>query len=624
MKRIILILPLLISCNINLYPQWSNDPNVNLYVGTGIKTEACSDSAGGCYVVYESGPSKQLSVRWFDKYGYQPWGWKKIIQGEYPEQWQSKSIDDGEGGVIVSYEDMLDNIPYEYKTRIRVQRINKAGTFLWGQTGVRVSLEEINQSGQKLVSDGSGGVVAVWLNSQAEYTVNRLNSQGQRMWGDSGIVVTIDGNFDKPNLIRASDGKYYLEIRENIYRISQNGNVALWDSSAEFGLIVATPDDGGGILHHMEWHYPTFDIFAQRKDTLGNNLWQDPYVSVCDSNWYNSRVQIQYNSGYFFYAWTGNKNGADRVPQFQALRLDGSKLFPSGSIKTGEPPLGTPLLFPPEPNRLIVIWDDAFTLPDTTLAQCYDTLGNKIWNENGVVLAYPALGYKSFTTDGNGGFIIAGNKNEFTIIVQQVSKYGNLGEVIIPVELTSFYANVKENKVELYWQTATETNNQGFEILRLAQNDNSSWERIGFIEGSGTTTEPKSYSFSDDNLNNGNYKYKLKQIDFDGTFEYSKEIEVEVNLNPTEFVLYQNYPNPFNPNTTIRFEIPGQARNDNVLVTLKVYDVLGNEVAIMVNEERHPSAYEVEFNGSQLSSGIYFYTLSSGNYSSTKKLILLK
>lgn len=132
MKKLIIIITILIITSLKLLAQWSNDPNVNLYVGTGIKTEVCSDSAGGCYVVYESGPSTQLSVRWFDKYGYQPWGWKKVIQGEYPEQWQSKSIDDGEGGVIVSYEDMLDNIPYEYKTRIRIQRINKAGTFLWG------------------------------------------------------------------------------------------------------------------------------------------------------------------------------------------------------------------------------------------------------------------------------------------------------------------------------------------------------------------------------------------------------------------------------------------------------------------------------------------------------------
>ena len=70
MKKFIIVITILIITSLKLLTQWSNDPNVNLYVGTGIKTEVCSDSAGGCYVVYESGPSKQLSVRWFDKYGY--------------------------------------------------------------------------------------------------------------------------------------------------------------------------------------------------------------------------------------------------------------------------------------------------------------------------------------------------------------------------------------------------------------------------------------------------------------------------------------------------------------------------------------------------------------------------
>jgi len=108
--------------------------------------------------------------------------------------------------------------------------------------------------------------------------------------------------------------------------------------------------------------------------------------------------------------------------------------------------------------------------------------------------------------------------------------------------------------------------------------------------------------------------------------------ENDPDISLTEFNLEQNYPNPFNPSTKIKFEIPGQARNDNALVTLKVYDVLGNEVATLVNEEKPDGEYEVEFNsenlpsrqGSALTSGIYFYQLKAGQYSETKKMILLK
>lgn len=228
----------------------------------------------------------------------------------------------------------------------------------------------------------------------------------------------------------------------------------------------------------------------------------------------------------------------------------------------------------------------------------------------GNIINYPMAGQDTFYVSYN-----------FIDEINMILNYDN----VIPVEFALFTASVLQNEkeVRLNWTTATETNNSGFEILRIAQNENV-WGTIGFVPGFGTTTEPKSYSFTDENITAGNYKYRLKQIDFDGTFKYSNEIEVTVDFTPKELVLYQNYPNPFNPITIIRFEIPSQTRNVNVFVTLKVYDVLGNEVAILVNEEKQLGAYEVEFNGSQLSSGIYYYTLTSGNFSSTKKLILFK
>ena len=198
----------------------------------------------------------------------------------------------------------------------------------------------------------------------------------------------------------------------------------------------------------------------------------------------------------------------------------------------------------------------------------------------------------------------------------------------VPVELTSFTASVSGNDVHLNWSTATELNNSGFEILRFAQNDHNAWQKIGFIQGQGTTTEQQFYAFNDESVAPGKYQYRFKQIDYDGTFEYSDIVEVEVGL-PAEFSLSQNYPNPFNPSTTIRYEIPGQARNDNLLVVLKVYDVLGNEVATLVNEEKPAGSYEVEFSVGQnsilsISSGIYFYQLRAGKFVHTKKMILLK
>jgi hypothetical protein len=199
-----------------------------------------------------------------------------------------------------------------------------------------------------------------------------------------------------------------------------------------------------------------------------------------------------------------------------------------------------------------------------------------------------------------------------------------------PVELFSFNATLVDDKVKLNWTTATETNNSGFEIQRLQDSKIEKlkdWETIGFVPGYGTTTEPKSYSFIDENTTAGTYKYRLKQIDFDGSFTYSNEIEVIVDFTPKEFVLYQNYPNPFNPITTIKFTVPSviaSGAKQSQLVTLKVYDILGNEIATLVNEEKQPGVYEVEFDGSLLASGMYVYKLQAGTFIQTKKMTLLK
>lgn len=195
---------------------------------------------------------------------------------------------------------------------------------------------------------------------------------------------------------------------------------------------------------------------------------------------------------------------------------------------------------------------------------------------------------------------------------------------IIPVELISFNSSVSENNVTLNWTTATETNNMGFQVERQqVRNPQSSvskekWDMIGFVDGKGTTTEQKAYSYKDENLALGKYQYRLKQMDFDGSFEYSSVVEVEIGF-PNKFILEQNFPNPFNPSTIIKYSLPISGN-----VILKVYDVLGKEVAILIDEEKSAGDYEAEFNAESLSSGIYFYELKTGDVILTKKMLLLQ
>lgn len=197
----------------------------------------------------------------------------------------------------------------------------------------------------------------------------------------------------------------------------------------------------------------------------------------------------------------------------------------------------------------------------------------------------------------------------------------------VPVELTSFSASVSGSNVSLNWMTASEINNSGFEIERSkvypsadGQNSNEvNWEKIGFVEGKGTVAGISNYSFVDKNLNTGVYSYRLKQIDFDGTFKYHNLSESIKIGAPDRFELTQNYPNPFNPSTRIEYSIPQTG-----LVTIKVYNVIGQQVAELVNEVKQAGTHRIEFDAYGLPSGVYMYKLSSGNFVSTKKMLLLK
>jgi hypothetical protein len=212
----------------------------------------------------------------------------------------------------------------------------------------------------------------------------------------------------------------------------------------------------------------------------------------------------------------------------------------------------------------------------------------------------------------------------FNTMTQAGSMYifGNMD--VLPVELTSFNAVCRDKVVELKWRTATEVNNYGFNIERWETGNGKSetWVKIGFVQGYGNSNSPKEYIFADLTPPSGKIQYRLKQIDFDGQFEYSGIVEVIIE-SPTQFSLQQNYPNPFNPVTTIKYSIPSVGTGFSLSI-LKVYDILGSEVATLVNEKQSAGNYEVQFDGSKLASGVYFYKLNNGNHSLVRKLLILK
>ena len=195
----------------------------------------------------------------------------------------------------------------------------------------------------------------------------------------------------------------------------------------------------------------------------------------------------------------------------------------------------------------------------------------------------------------------------------------------MPIELIYFNYQLTGLAVLLSWGTATEVNNYGFNVERYSD---SLWQTVTFVMGSGTSNSPKYYSFNDTTVASGKtYLYRLKQIDNDGSYKYFDTLVVSIisgikkntNIPPLNFSVSQNFPNPFNPVTNIKLELPQSAE-----IIFRVYNIAGQ----LVFEDRYanvlPGSYTISFDGSRLSSGVYYYSVTAGRYFQTKSMVLLK
>lgn len=446
-----------------------------------------------------------------DLYGFKPWGNKKQILGELPEQWQAEIVEDGEGGVIVSYEDN-EVIGTDYVTRVRVQRVDSNGNFLWGQTGVRVYVTESNHGAQELVSDGEGGCVIVWQNIDATYWMNRINSFGQREWGDSGIAI---GNGNSKWIIRASDGNYYVQTGLTVHRIGREGQI-LNQYSVSLGYPVPDPE-GGIVLSGRVWTGMIPKLVAQRKDSLGNNRWQEPYIEIADSLYINSPINVKEINGYYYYWWYGRKNGVDLVTQYQALRLDGTKLFSQGSLPISNYPVDALIgnILPSDLGTFVAIWQD-YRPNDGVFGQRKDILNNILWDSSDVPLYNGMYSDLFAITDGRGGAIGLGwHQFDFSIRSFKVSKNGIMGEVI--TNINDQHNLIFKDEIDLYQNFPNPFNSSTIIQFQLAQENkirielyNILGEKIQTIVEGFYSRGMHSIDFSSDKLPSGIYLYKME------------------------------------------------------------------------------------------------------------------
>jgi hypothetical protein len=258
-------------------------------------------------------------------------------------------------------------------------------------------------------------------------------------------------------------------------------------------------------------------------------------------------------------------------------------------------------------------WEDASILVNNTLPGSSSSSFSVILNEDYSDGICNSVSIEDINMDGKQDIVKGYDIQTFFSVKLNTSDLSSP----LPVELASFTSAVNGNNVMLNWNTVMEENNSGFEIER--NSFGAEWNKIGFLAGKGTTNTPQSYSFADNGLNTGRYSYRLKQIDYNGNYKYY-ELQNEVVIGvPVKFALMQNYPNPFNPSTIINYQLA-----INSFVSLKIYDISGREVKQLVNTIQPAGYYTVSFDAKNLSSGMYFYSLKAGEYSSVKKMVLVK
>ena len=441
MRPILLIALLLTSVS---HAQWSTDPANNLLVGYGITPEVGSDSSGGCYITYiqQVGIYDRILLERLNRYGYKPWGTYRQIVGALPGQTFAKITEDGRGGVIVSFVDVELISPKEPPIqRLRLQRVDSSGNFLWGPNGVRVSVSETNQGDQAIVSDGDGGCIVAWRDTVNTLRIQRVDLAGTRVWGDTGRYLYDDGGGAPVMTTDQASGAIMSWRYQKLQRINARGDKVLSDT----GITIA---GGAGQLaiDHNALVYARgrrilgiqngellFTLTLHQLDTLGTLHW-DSLGTVLDTINTNLSISTYFavRGGYSTVAWPQHVNSTWDL-RTQIVRSDGSIVFPQGGLPVSQVLSQKWIIgvLPSDSMTSIYVWDD-YRTTGGTYAQRLDTTGGRLWDTTDVVLSSSRP--SKVVTDGNGGFIaIVGGQN-FAVRAQQVNKYGQLGQVITSIE----------------------------------------------------------------------------------------------------------------------------------------------------------------------------------------------
>ena len=466
----------------------------------------------------------------------------------------------------------------------------------------------------------------VYLNGQ---DVGGTTTSASNSPNDNNIPLTIGSRFSTSNALFEgqiddfriwNDARTIAEIQENMhkdmtgsesnlvayYKMSDGTGTSLTDNSSNSNTGTLTSMDNSDWVTSQA---PIGNLGSSYKTDV-EGIWKGSGTSESDaSNGLTMTVGSALSTGNF--AVFGNNNVS--VNSMSDLGSVGS------TIRTGR------------------IWqvDESGTVAATIKIDISDATG--LSNGTGTASNYRLL-YRSGTSGAFSsaatGSSISGDVVTFNSVSLQDGYYalGAESDATLPVELTSFeLLETRNNGITLQWVTESEINNLGFNLDR--KTPITDWSQIASyvthpaLQGQGSVSHQTIYTFTDNTVQeNESYDYRLSDVDYDGNVEYhSLQLMGVSSTNiPEQFILYPNYPNPFNPVTTIRYDLP-----DDAHVTLTINDLMGREVITLVNGLKPAGSRSIQWDardeqGRAVSAGLYLYTIQTGDYNKSNKMVLLK
>jgi hypothetical protein len=513
-------------------------------------------------------------------------------------------ISDGSGGVIIAYE--YWHI-FHTDADIYAQRVDANGVIKWTIDGIPISEASLSQQLPSITSDGQGGAIITWYdnrsgNQTTDIYAQRIDSNGAVQWTTDGIAICT-----------ASYSQYNPQI--------------ISDGSG--GAIIAWEDNRFGSYYTM---------YAQRVDANGNSLWASDGVPVCNVGRSQSYLNlISDGSSGAIFSW---KDEIVNRIYTQRINASGDTLWKANGVLVANRN-GLPVAVGDGSGGAIYTWTSSVSSNVNIYAQHINAFGDTTWAANGILICTEAnqrLG-NSIVTDGAGGAIITWQdfrNSNYDIYAQRISGGGTVMWTLNGVEISlaaAYQQGPKSIRDDLggaiiTWYDYRNGNTSDIYAQRIDGNGIVQWLTDGVPISTANYAQTEPIILTDENngaiiawpdhRNSFDYDIYAQKLNADGTLGTITSVKIDETL-PQKFMIEQNYPNPFNPSTKISFSIPQEE-----LVTLKVFNSLGEEVDELINETMPAGSYLASFNAVGLSSGVYFYQIKAGSFNEIKKMMLIK